>query len=164
MRKALRDPPEPFLSPQPAPRRPADLIQTRMEIENHREFTFFNKLLGEHYTRTFLDAVSGYVRRTLELSRIESSETPSPLTNTYIREATRAYILGLPQACIALCRAALEQDLKERLGYQLTGTFIGFRICSRRPGITICLITSRNGLPVMSTMPQMTSYTKSPRP
>jgi hypothetical protein len=83
--------------------------------------------LNEYYTRTLIDAVSGYVRRTLELSQMESEETPSPVTNTYIREATRAYILGLPQASIALCRAALEQGLKERLGYQLTGTYIRFQ-------------------------------------
>jgi len=83
--------------------------------------------LDDHFTRQVIDAVSGYVRRTLELSPLEATTTPSRVTNTYISEATRTYILGLPQAAIALCRAALEQGLKERLGYQLTGTFIRFQ-------------------------------------
>ena len=67
------------------------------------------------------------MRRTLELSPLEAADTPSKVTNTYIREATRTYILGLPQASIALCRAALEQGLKERLGRQLSGEFIKFQ-------------------------------------
>jgi len=42
----------------------------------------------------------------------------------YLREAVRTYILGLPQASVALSRAALEQALKENIGYQGTGTFV----------------------------------------
>ena len=33
-------------------------------------------------------------------------------------------ILGLPQASVALSRAALEQALKEGIGYQSTRTFV----------------------------------------
>ena len=33
----------------------------------------------------------------------------------------------MPQASVALCRAALEQALKESLGLQLTGAFISFQ-------------------------------------
>lgn len=83
--------------------------------------------LDEYFTREVIDAVPGYVRRTLELSPLEAADTPSKVTNTYIREATRTYILGLPQASIALCRAALEQGLKERLGRQRSGEFIKFQ-------------------------------------
>jgi hypothetical protein len=49
------------------------------------------------------------------------------VTNGYLKEAVRTYILGLPQASVALCRAALEQVLKESLGLQLTGAFISFQ-------------------------------------
>lgn len=83
--------------------------------------------LDDRFTREVIDAISGYVARTLQLSQMEAASTPSKVTNTYIREATRTYILGFPQASIALCRAALEQGLKERLGFQLTGTYIKFQ-------------------------------------
>ena len=82
--------------------------------------------LDERFTRDVINSVPGYVRRTLDLSRMEAVRTPSTITNTYLREATRAYVMGLPQACIALCRATLEQALKEQLGRQLSGTFVKF--------------------------------------
>ena len=93
-------------------------------VEIDREL--IEHFLDEHYTRKLVDAVPGYVWRTLKFSRMESARTPSHVTNTYLREATRAYIVGLPQACVALCRAALEQGLKENLGYQLSGEYIKF--------------------------------------
>ncbi len=74
--------------------------------------------LDERFTREVIDAVPGNVRRTMELSRLEGSRIPSSVTDGYLREAVRTYILGLPQASIALCRAALEQAIKENLGYR----------------------------------------------
>jgi hypothetical protein len=74
--------------------------------------------LDERFTRDVIDAVPGYVSRTMQLSRLESSRTPSKTTNSYLREAVRAYIFGFPQASIALSRATLEQALKEELGHQ----------------------------------------------
>lgn len=81
-------------------------------------------LLDDRYTRDVVGAVRGYVRRTMQLSRLEGSRTPSEITNGYVREAVRTYVLGLPQASVALCRAGMEQALKENLGYQGTGTFV----------------------------------------
>jgi len=75
-------------------------------------------LLDDRFTRDVIANVSGYVSRTLRLSRLEASRIPSKATNVYVREAMRTYILGLPQASVALSRAALEQALKEILGYQ----------------------------------------------
>jgi len=83
-------------------------------------------LLDERFTRDVINAVAGYVKRTLELSRLEAARIPSTLTNGYLREASRTYIFGLPHASVALCRAALEQALKENLRYQATGTFVEF--------------------------------------
>lgn len=80
--------------------------------------------LDSRYTRDVVTAVPGYVRRTMELSRLEGSRLPSKITNGFLREAVRTYIYGLPQASVALCRAAMEQALKENLGYQGTRTFV----------------------------------------
>ena len=80
--------------------------------------------LDEHFTRDLIGAVSGYVERTMQLSRLVASRVPSKITNCYLQEGIRTYILGLPQASVALCRAALEQSLKENLGYQGTRTFV----------------------------------------
>jgi hypothetical protein len=92
------------------------LVQTFPEL--------IERVLDERFTRDVIDAVSGYVQRTMELSRLEGSRVPSKLTNGYLQEAVRTYILGLPQASVALSRAALEQALKENIGYQGTGTFV----------------------------------------
>jgi len=80
--------------------------------------------LDERFTRDVIDAVPGYVSRTMELSRLEGSRTPSKTTNSYLREAVRTYIFGFPQASIALSRAALEQSLKEELGHQGMRIFV----------------------------------------
>jgi len=84
-------------------------------------------LLDEHYTRQLLGEIPGYVQRTLEFSRLETERVPSEITTTYLREAVRTYIYGLPQACVALSRAALEQSLKETLGRQGSGERLGFQ-------------------------------------
>ena len=80
--------------------------------------------LDSRYTRDVMRAIPGYVKRTMELSRLAGSRLPSEMTNGYLREAVRTYIYGLPQASVTLCRAAMEQALKENLGYQGTGTFV----------------------------------------
>ena len=91
-------------------------------VENGREM--IEELLDERFTRDVIDEVSGYVRRTLELSQMKCATIPSKVTNGYLREAVRTYVIGLPQASVALSRAALEQALKEGIGYQSTGTFV----------------------------------------
>lgn len=81
-------------------------------------------LLDERFTRDVIQSIRGYVSRTMELSRLEGSRTPSKTTNSYLREAVRTYIFGFPQASIALSRAALEQALKEELGHQGVKIFL----------------------------------------
>ena len=80
--------------------------------------------LDERFTRDLIKGVPGYVERTMQLSRLDASRLPSKTTNSYLQEAVRTYIFGLPQASVALSRAALEQSLKENLGYQGTPTSI----------------------------------------
>lgn len=83
--------------------------------------------LDEHYTRQLVGEIAGYVGRTLEFSRLEAERVHTEITNTYLREAVRTYILGLPQACVALSRAALEQSIKEVLGRQGSGEYLSFQ-------------------------------------
>ncbi len=83
--------------------------------------------LDDYFTREVINAVPGYVERMLQLSALRAERLPSSVTNGYLKEAVRTYVLGLPQASVALCRAALEQALKESLGLQLSGMFISFQ-------------------------------------
>jgi len=83
--------------------------------------------LNEHNTRQLIAEIPGYVQRTLEFSRLEAERVPSQITNTYLREAVRTYIYGLPQASVALSRSALEQSLKEALGRQGSGEYVRFQ-------------------------------------
>lgn len=83
--------------------------------------------LDDYYTKTMLGEIGAYVARTLELTHMQAESCPSEITKTYLREATRTYVHGLPQACVALSRAALEQSLKDVLGHQLSGTYLTFQ-------------------------------------
>ncbi len=85
---------------------------------------FIEDILDERFTANVVREVPGYVKRTLQFSRLTDCHPPSEMTNSYLREAIRTYIFGLAQASVALSRAALEQALKENLGYQGTSTFI----------------------------------------
>jgi hypothetical protein len=111
-----------------------DIIASRETLTDNKLATiekFFGEtpdlihdLLDSRFTRDVIDAVPGYVKRLLELSRLEGCRIPSKMTNRYLQEAARTYIFGLPQASVALCRAALEQSLKEKLKIQGAATFV----------------------------------------
>ena len=97
------------------------LIENRLAVIDKFDVAYpelVRHFLDERFTRDVINSVRGYVSRTMELSRLEGSRTPSEMTNSYLREAVRTYIFGFPQASIALSRAALEQSLKEELGHQ----------------------------------------------
>ena len=85
------------------------------------------ELLDDYFSRELVGDVPGCVDRVMQLSRLEASRIPSDITNGYLKEAVRTYVMGLPQACIALCRAALEQSLKENMTYQSKGHFVELR-------------------------------------
>jgi hypothetical protein len=88
---------------------------------------FIKGFLDDRFTRDLTSGVSGFVNRTMQLSRLQASGRASEVTNGYLREAVRTYIFGLPQASVALSRAALEQALKEKLALQLSGEFRTFQ-------------------------------------
>ena len=59
--------------------------------------------------------VPGMVSRALRLEPLVVSDPPQRHVNLYLREATRAYLLGLFMASVALSRSALEQALEEKV-------------------------------------------------
>jgi hypothetical protein len=96
------------------------LAKSRLDLLVHTFRDSLPDLLDTEYTRRFLGMVPGCVDRTLLLVSLEAKYKPSAQTNQYIREATKAYVLGLPLASVAMSRAALEQALRDRLALQQT--------------------------------------------
>ncbi|HTX77198.1 MAG TPA: DUF4145 domain-containing protein [Terracidiphilus sp.] len=83
------------------------------------------ELMGKHpdiaarsldsiYVNEMVNAVPAMVERTLKLAGLVTEKKPPNIVNEYLREATRTYIFGFPQASIALSRAVLEQAVKNR--------------------------------------------------
>lgn len=78
-------------------------------------------------TSRALAEIGAMTRRIVDLSKLQSVRIPSRQTATYVREAARSYFYGLFQASVVMSRAALEQALKEVLGFQDTEDFIPFK-------------------------------------
>ena len=68
--------------------------------------------------REILRLVPKMVKRTMQLPHLSAPEIPSAEVNAYLVEATSSYVFGLWHATSALCRAALEQGLKDRMGFR----------------------------------------------
>jgi hypothetical protein len=69
--------------------------------------------LDEFYCHNLLKAVPGIVERTTKLRHL----TLSGISNSefvHLREAAHCYIFGLPQAAVALARAALEDCIRKK--------------------------------------------------
>ena len=64
------------------------------------------------YCRDLLRAVPEMVERTRKLAQLTLPEIEDQKSFAYLREAVDCYIRGLPQAAIALSRAAVEARLK----------------------------------------------------
>lgn len=92
------------------------LLQAAPEAMEH--------FLDVRFTRDLVQEAPRFVERLMKLSRLAATTPASNVTNAYMREAVRTYAAGLPLASVALCRAALEQSLKEGMGYQSTRTFV----------------------------------------
>lgn len=71
--------------------------------------------LDEYFIREMIRKVPKMVERTMRLSNLGVEKAPPEQLNLYLQEASKCFVLGLPQASIALCRAALEQGIRERL-------------------------------------------------
>ena len=71
-------------------------------------------LLDEVYCRDLLREVPKIVERTLSLSKVSVAGIAPGDSLVYLREAANCFISGLPQAAIALARAAVESHLREK--------------------------------------------------
>ena len=69
--------------------------------------------LDEYFTREMIRKIPKMVERAMKLSNLGVEKAPPEQLNVYLQEATKCFVLGLPQASIALCRAALEQGIRE---------------------------------------------------
>jgi hypothetical protein len=69
--------------------------------------------LDEFYCRDLLKVVPAIVERTVKLSHLTLSGI-SDSDFVYLREAAKCYIYGLPQAAVALARAALEDCIRKK--------------------------------------------------
>lgn len=68
-----------------------------------------------HYALELTDVLANVRRRTFELVNLPLVGKASEGLIHLVREATRCHLFGLHKACAALCRAALERALSERL-------------------------------------------------
>ena len=72
------------------------------------------RILDQLYSRELLRAVPGIVERTQSLSAVTLPRTAGE-SFVYLREASNCFILGLPQAAVALSRAAVEVPIRALL-------------------------------------------------
>lgn len=86
---------------------PTDDVATKWLFENP-------VTLDQLYTRDLLRNVPEIVERTRSLAAVSLSRG-SGQSFVYLREASNCYILGLPQAAVALSRAAVEVPVRALL-------------------------------------------------
>jgi hypothetical protein len=82
----------------------------------HRDVVDFwsdETLMNQAYCRELLTTVPAIVERTLTLRSLTLTGISDAQSLAYLREAANSYILGLPLATVALCRAAVERALKQ---------------------------------------------------
>jgi len=81
-----------------------------------KDFEFLDTptFLDEVYCRDLLREVPNIVQRTLSLSKMSLAGIASGDALVYLKESANCYIYGLPQAAIALARAAVEVHLRRK--------------------------------------------------
>jgi hypothetical protein len=82
-------------------------------------------MLDELYSRDLLREVPQIVERTRSLSQMSLSNISQRESFIYLREAANCYIFGLPQAAVALARAAIEAPLRVAASKQFGAAVIG---------------------------------------
>ena len=105
-------------------RRRLDWRRTFVPPERDSPIDFFTSevMLDQMYCRVLLQDVPRMVERTRALRSLTLAGIPNSEYFVYLREAAQCYVSGLPQAAIALSRAAVENRLKE--------------VCARRFGVS----------------------------
>ena len=80
-----------------------------------RDREFLEGALDDCLCWVLLNQIPTMVSRALQMDPLVVSEYPEGPVNVYLREATRAYLLGLFIASVALSRSALEQALEGKV-------------------------------------------------
>ena len=68
-----------------------------------------------HYAYELVDILERISQRTFIFDAPPIAGRAAPQTLDLLQEATRCYLFGLHRACVAVCRTALEDSLKQRV-------------------------------------------------
>jgi len=74
-----------------------------------------HRRLEFHYALLFCELLGRTSKKLKTLEMLPILESAPQSTRDYLAEATRCYLLKLDRACVALCRACLEETLKSVL-------------------------------------------------
>lgn len=87
-----------------------------VEVLKHKNRKLVAEWLERFYLRDTLNRIPKMVSRTLKLVALRSSPSVPGQVDEYLRQATRSYIYGFWDSCVALSRASLEQALRSAAG------------------------------------------------
>jgi len=93
---------------------PEDLAKLASLVRSRKDLLEWS--LDDQYSRTLVKQIPKIVRRAQQLEPMYVKKTLQGPVETYLREATRAYLFGLFQASVALSRSALEKGSCWRSG------------------------------------------------
>jgi len=82
---------------------------------NRNARAYAERVLDDSLCYMLIERVPEMVSRALRLEPLVVSGDLSPLVDVHLREGTRAYLFGLFNASVALCRSALEQALEDKV-------------------------------------------------
>ena len=94
-----------------------------VEPENEEEYEKAKRLANEygkmntefHYAYELVDILERISKKTFVFDAPAIVGRAAPQTLELLQEATRCYLFGLHRACVAVCRTALEDSLKQRV-------------------------------------------------
>ncbi len=107
----------------------AELIHLGEQILNEEWVQYAAEL---HLAEAAIERATEAFKRYLEVRPTLVAKPPPGKAQPYVREAIKTFVFGFDSACIALCRAALEQVLKDVL--IAAGTYTGPQLRKERPG------------------------------
>lgn len=87
----------------------------KLHILLRQDQDHFRSVMDDFYSRKAVEGIGATVKRFLRLEPALVAEVPQKDIVLYLEQATRCYLYGLSQACVALSRAAIEIALDEKL-------------------------------------------------
>ena len=76
-------------------------------------------VLDELYSKTLLAEIPRIIARSLSLEPLEAAAPIPRQVNVYLEQATKCFVAGLYDGCVALSRACLEETLTDRVGMRI---------------------------------------------